>query len=502
MSQIRKRSLKAAVWIYAGFLIGAINTFFLTHEKWFEPEHYGLTQGLIQVGLLIFAISSVGVTSFLHKFFPYYQDNNDNKRNDLLGIALMVAGIGFVITATAVYAFQPIVVQKFSGNSQLLVQYFQWTIPFGFFILLYNILEAYSYGFHKGVLTSLLKETVLRAFTLVIILLKIFNIISFYHFILLFCMQYAVITAILAYHLYSKGQLWITFKVSRVTKKFRKKILLMLLLTFLVIVVNTLRGSIDALVLASIVNLKSVGIFGFAAYMIALMQAPLRSLIAVTIPVLSRAWKQKDHKEISRIYKRSSINLLCFSLLVFFCIWLNYTQAITFFGINPQYHFAKTVFLLLGVTAIIEMGTGVNSQIIGTSAYWRFELWTSLLLTSLIIPLSYFLTKRYGLTGPAIANLVSFTIYNSVRYFFLWKKFALQPFSYKTTESIIAALFIYTIVYFSMNSIEGLPGLILRTATFIILYAGVIYYRNISPDVKPIVNNFLKRIRISGETKA
>ncbi|RZL44777.1 MAG: polysaccharide biosynthesis protein [Pedobacter sp.] len=496
MSQIRKRSLKASIWIYVGFIVGAINTFFLTHENWFALDHYGLTQGLIQVGLLIFAFSSLGVTSFLHKFFPYYQDNNENKKNDLLGLALMVSVIGFIITATTVYTFQPLVVQKLSKNSQLLVQYFQWTIPFGFFILLYNILEAYSYGFHKGVLTSFLKETVLRVFILVIILLKIFNLISFYAFILLFCMQYAVIAFILAAHLYSKGQLWISFRFSRVTKKFRKKIILMLLLTFMVIVVNTLRGSIDALVLASIVNLKSVGIFGFAAYMVALLQAPLRSMIAVTIPVLSRAWKQKDHREISRIYKRSSINLLCFSLMVFFCIWLNYSQAISFFGINPEYQLAKNIFLLLGITAIIEMGTGVSSQIIGTSAYWRFELWTSLLLTSLIIPLSYYLTIHYGIIGPAVANLISFVVYNFVRYWFLWKKFALQPFSYKTAESILLALVIYSVVYFSMDDIEGLPGLILRSAAFIILYAGAIYYRNISPDVKPIISNLLKRLRL------
>lgn len=494
MSQIRKRSLKAALWIYLGFMVGAINTFFLTHQNWFEPDHYGLTQGLIQVGLLIFAFSSFGVTSFLHKFFPYYQDNTEQKQNDLLGVALMVSFIGFILATAAVYFFQPLIVQKFSKNSQLLVEYFQWTIPFGFFILLYNILEAYSYGFHKGVVTSLLKETILRIFTLVIILLKVFNFISFYTFISLFCLQYAIITIILALHLYQHNQLWLTFKLSRVTKKFRKKIVLMMLLTLMVIIVNTLRGSIDALVLASIVNLTSVGIFGFAAYMVALLQAPLRSMIAVTIPVLSRAWKQKDHKEISRIYKRSSINLLCFSLLAFFCIWLNYSQAIDFFNINPEYLQARNVFLLLGITAIIEMGTGVNSQIIGTSAYWRFELWTSLLLTSLIIPLSYFLTKEYGLIGPAIANLVSFSVYNAIRYWFLWKKFALQPFSVKTIEAILFAAIVYVIVFFTMQSIAGLSGLVIRTISYIVLYIVALYFRNISPDLKPVVNAALKRI--------
>ena len=494
MSQIRKRSIKAIIWIYAGFVLGAINTYFLTHKNWFQTDEYGLTQGLIQVGLLVAAFSTFGVTSYLYKFFPYYEDNLTKKNNDILSVALLVSLVGFILTAIGVFFLEPLILQKFSGNSALLVEYFYWTLPFGFFIMLFMVLEAYSYGFHKGVVASVLKETMLRFYSTIIILLKVFNVISFHTFIILFCFQYAVITTILALHLHYEGKLWISFKLSRVTRKFRKKIFAILILTYFVIIVGTLRGSIDALVLAARIDLKAVGVFGFASYMIALMHAPFRSMLAITVPILARAWKEKNHKEISRIYNRSSINLLCFSLLVFFCIWLNYDQAIRFFNINLDYLGARWVFFLLGVTAIIETGTGVNGQIIGTSTYWRFELWTSLLLTALIIPLSYFLTVKYGLIGPAVANLISFSIYNAIRFWFLWKKFNLQPFSFKTIEVIIGAVLFYLIVNTLLASMEGLLGLILRTSIFAILLVALIYVRNISPDFKPVLKNLLLKI--------
>lgn len=497
MSQIRKRSIKAIIWIYAGFALGALNTYFLTHKNWFQTDEYGLTQSLIQVGLLVAAFSTFGVTSYLYKFFPYYEDNLPNKNNDLLSIALLVSLVGFLLTALGVFVLEPVILQKFSGNSALLVEYFYWTLPFGFFIMLFMVLESYSYGFHKGVLTSVLKETMLRFYTTILILLKVFNVISFHTFVILFCFQYAVITIILALHLKHEGKLWISFKLSRVTRKFRKKIFAILILTYFVIIVGTLRGSIDALVLAARIDLKAVGVFGFASYMIALMQAPFRSMLAITIPILARAWKEKNHKEISRIYNRSSINLLSFSLLVFFCIWLNYEQAINFFNINPDYLGAKWVFFVLGVTAIIETGTGVNAQIIATSTYWRFELWTSLLLTALIIPLSYFLTVKYGLIGPAIANLVSFSIYNAIRCWFLWKKFALQPFSMKTVEIIIAAVVFYFGVFSLLDNMEGLLGLMLRTSIFATLLVTFIYGRNISPDLKPVMNNLLLKLKLN-----
>jgi len=495
MSQIRKSSLKATWWIYLGFLIGALNVYLLTHNDWFTPEQYGLTTSLREISLLICAFSTFGVTSYLIKFFPYYQDHTLPRDNDALVLALKVAMGGFIITCLVFYLMQPLIIRKFSTNSKMLVEYFYYTLPMAFTILLFNILESYSYAFQKGVLTSFLRECALRVFTLAVIVLKVLNIINFETFVFLFILQYGFIVLLLAFILHKNGQLWLSFKKSRVTHKFRKKIFSIMLLSSFVVIVSVLRSVIDTLVLASKLDLAKAGIFAFSIYLVSLLQAPYRSIIAITIPVLSRAWKDKDHHQISKIYKRSSINLLCFALFTFFCIWLNYEDAIRFFNINPEYLEGKWVFFIVGMVTIIEMGTGVNSQIIGTSVYWRFELWTSVLLTALIIPLSYILTVSYGIIGPALANLVSFTVYNTVRYLFLWKKFRLQPFTIKTLEIIIFSFIGYITTYYIFNNIFGLSGLIGRTLFFIIFFIIIIYSRNISPDVRPILTALNKRIK-------
>lgn len=496
MSQIRKKSLKASVWIYCGFLIGAINTWFFTKEGWFEPGQYGLTRVMIEIGMLFFAVSTLGSTSFLYKFFPYYEDNSEPRNNDILGLAIMVAMVGFALTALGVWVFEPLIIQKFSDKSPLLIDYFYWCLPMAFFILLFNILEAYAYGFKKGVVTSLLKETVLRGYVLLLVVLKVTQVIGFKTFMVLFALQYVIIMLMLAGHLLYEKKLWLHFKFSRVTIKFRKKIVAIMAMTFIVIIVGVLRQSIDSLVLAAKKDLANVGIFGFAVYMVSVLQAPFRSIVAVTIPLLSRAWKDKQIGEIDRIYKRSSINLLSFSLMVFFCIWLNYTQAINFFGINPDYLEGRWVFFLLGIVAIIEMGTGVNGQIIGTSTFWRFEMWTSFLLTLLIIPLSYWLTVSYGILGPALANMGSFFIYNIIRIWFLWDKFKLQPFSIKTLEVVVLALGVYAIIAFTLGSVAGLAGLIIRSVLYLALFVAGMYWRKISPDLMPVVHTVMKRLGV------
>lgn len=499
MSQIRKRSLKATFWIYFGFLIGAVNTYFLTHKNWFSTDQNGLTRAMIEISQLIFAFSSLGTTSFLFKFFPYYHDNLENRKNDLLGTALKISLIGFVITAASLYFLQPLIIRKFSANSLLLVEYFFWIIPMGFAVLLYSLLETYSYGFNKGVLTSLLKETILRMYTLVIIVCKVMGWIDFSVFIKLFSLQYGIIFLVLAIHLKRENQLWLQFSRSRLTFRYRKKILAITSLTFIVIVVSVLRQSIDGLVLAAKQNLGKVGIFGLASYMVSVLQAPFRSLVAVTIPVLSRAWKDKNLPEINRIYHRSSINLLSFALLGFGCIWLNYTNGILYFGINPDYLEGKWVFFLLGLVTLIETGTGVNAQIIGTSTYWRFELWTSLLLTALLIPLSYTLTVRYGIIGPAIANLISFSVYNAVRIYFLWNKYRMQPFSGKTVEVLFIACIAFVVSAWVEQWLEGLMAMIVSVLLYAGLFVGGMWWRNISPDLQPVFQNLRKRFTRSAD---
>ncbi len=494
MANIRKQSIKGTIWVYLGFGIGALITYLFTHKNWFTPAEYGLTRTLIDLAMLVSAFSTLGTTFYIYKLFPYYTDNLPSNKNDLLGTALKIAGIGFIITSLALWAIEPLVIKKFGTNSSLLVEYFYFIIPIGFLFLLFSILEVYSYGFAKAVTITFLREVVLRIYTLIVILFKIFGLIGLKTFVYLFAAQYSIIIVILGAILYKENHLCLHFKSSRVTKKFRKNIINILALTFLTLIVSVLRVSIDSLVLAAKQNLGKVAIFGFISYLVMTMQAPIRSMRGIVIPILSRSWKDKNYAEIERIYKRTSINLLAFALFLFFLILLNYESAISFFSLNETYLEGKVVFILLGAVTIIELGTGVNGEIIGTSSFFRFEMWTSILLTALIIPLSYFLTDKYGVVGPAIANLVSFTIYNTIRYIFLLKKFNMQPFSLKSLELLFIAAISYTITHYLFLDKTGLIYIIIRSITFSIIFAVPFYIRNISPDVKQVIETIKKRI--------
>ena len=210
-------------------------------------------------------------------------------------------------------------------------------------------------------------------------------------------------------------------------------------------------------------------------------------------PHLSKAWKDKNKELLQKIYKRSSINLLIFSCGIFILIALNYTEAIRTFGLKDAYLLGFSSFILLCLSTVVDMGTGVNAQIIGTSTAWRFELISGIILLALMLPLTYILAKQYDMLGPALANLISITVYNIVRIAFLWKKFRLFPFTIQSLYTVLIAALCYAICYFTFINMYGFAGLVLRSLAFIVLYGGAMLYFRLSPDISPVIESIRKR---------
>jgi hypothetical protein len=62
--------------------------------------------------------------------------------------------------------------------------------------------------------------------------------------------------------------------------------------------------------------------------------------------------------------------LHCF---IFGNVWLNVGQGINILHIQNEYAAGLGVVFILGIAKIIDAGTGVNSVIIATSTFWKFE---------------------------------------------------------------------------------------------------------------------------------
>ncbi|HEV9038247.1 MAG TPA: polysaccharide biosynthesis C-terminal domain-containing protein [Puia sp.] len=500
MSTIRRQSIISSVIVYSGFALGAVNT--LLYGRGLAPDEYGLITGIfISVGNIMFAVANPGAVAYISKFYPYYHDHLPARENDLISRALFFSLVCFALVTLGGIVFKPLIIRKFGHNSAELVHYYYWIFPFALGLTLFSVLEAYAWQVKASVVTSYLREFQWRVFNLVLIVLLFLGVLTnFSVFVKSYAFTYLLLALILFFYLYSKGHLHLTFSVSRVTKKFRRKIRALMLLTWSGAVLFNLSFFFAAIVIAAVVpaGLTAVGIFALAQNIASFIQAPQRAIAAASLGPLSRAWKDKDIGRIQRIYSRSSINQVIFSVGMFVLIALNFRDGILTLGFKQDYLAGLPIFLIIGLTRIVDMGTGVNTQIIVTSVYWRFEFISGMILMTLTIPLNYLLARQMGVVGPAIADLVTFSVYNAIRGIFLYRRFNLQPFNRNTIYTLLLGAGTFASGYWLFHRHQGFIWLVLRSTAVIVLYvAGVVLLR-LSDDIGPVWNTVKKRLGLAG----
>ena len=496
MSQIRRQSIISSLMVYIGFGLGFFNTYLYTKEGGFTQQQYGLVGIFIAIASLMFSVANLGMPSYISKFYPFYKDNLSKERNDLLTWALLISLIGFSFVAIGGIYFKDAIVYKFGKNSPELIQYYAWIFPLGLGLTLYSILETYAWQLKKSVLTNFLREIQFRLFATILIVFTLAGIIAnFDIFIKIYSFTYLGVAIILLIYLLQKGEIYITTSLSVVTKKFYKKILTLISFVFGGTLVYGISLIFDSVVIASVLGLANVAVFSLGQYIASIIQAPQRGIISSSIGPLSQAWKDKDMEKINRIYRQSSINQLIFAVGMFALIWLNFTDGIYTFHLQPGYAAARWVFFFIGVYRIIDMGTGVNAQIIATSIHWRFEFVTGTILLILTLPLTYFLTKSsLGIVGPAIASLIAFSVYNAIRYWFLYNKYSMQPFTIKTLYTLVLGIITFTCCYFLLHQYQGFWWMVARSSLFILLYGSGTVWLNLSTDIAPVWNTLQKKI--------
>jgi O-antigen/teichoic acid export membrane protein len=495
MSTIRKQSLISSGVVYLGFGLGAINT--LLFARWLTPAQNGLVIGMfVSIGNIMYPIATMGMPSVINRFYPYYKDDLPAKKNDLMSIAFFLTLAAFLLVVLAGLVFKPLVIRKFGNNSELLVHYYYWVFPFGLGLSLLYVLEAYGWQLRSSVLTSLAREVILRLFNLILILLLFLGILGgFDIFVKFYSFTYLGAAAILVFYLSRKGGLHLVFSLSKVTKEFLEKIKSLIMLAWSANVVLNLSLYFAQLVIAAVVpgGLASVAIFTIGQYIASLIMAPMRGVAAAGTGPLSQAWKEQDHERIRHIYQRSSLNLLIFAVGMFILIAINFRDGILTFGLNRAYLGAETVFIIIGLNRVIDMGTGLNTQIIGTSEHWGFDFRTGMFLVALTIPLNYLLAKRMGIVGPAVADIVTFSLYNGIRCAFLYRKYGFQPFNRKTFYTLIIGIVLYFGCRSLFGSGHGLVWMIVRSTAFLCLYGGAVLTLRLSDDVLPVWQTIRKR---------
>ena len=496
MGIIQKQGLKSSFYIMIGFVIGAVNLLVL-FPLFFSKTDQGLIRAMIDIGATLSVFCTLGTLPVVYKFFPFYNQYLGAKKNELPFITLVVNLIGFGILLLIGWQQKDFIIRKL-GKSPSLAENFNYVYIYTFFLLMFYWLESFAWGLQKGVVTNFLKETIIRIITTILILAFGFKFINLATFIALFSCIYAIPTLVLLSNLIQSNKWSISnFKISSVTRRLRGRMISFALFVFAGQFFNLLARTTDTFLIFGLRGLSDTGIFAIATYVSAILEIPQRSLTSITIPVLAESWKNKDLANIKHIYHKSVSNLLAIGILLFGLVWLNIENLVAFLNwiSNKQgggYDALTKLIFILGLAKLIDLGTGVNSQIISTSNYWRFDFYTNVFYIILSLPLNYYLIKNYGLEGLAFSNLVALTLYNCVRFGFLYKKFNLQPYTWKHGIFLFLSIGIMLLVHQIPSNSNFVINIGIQSFTYGIAFYGLAYWINPAPEILDFFNDLIR----------
>jgi len=483
MGVLRNQSIKNSINFYIGMGIGAINTILIYPNVFnHQPEHWGLIQILVAYAMVVSAFSHIGMPKVFIRFSPAILE-----KGQLLFLSLLGPLFGFLITFLGYVVFKEQIL-SFVNATPLLKDNFIYVVLLVFFISFYDVLAAVSISYFSTATPIFFNEVFLRIYGLIILLLHGFKVFDFEIFLKLFVLGYFVKLLILLLIQIKHRRLSIAWNL----KDLRVRELMNF--GFYVIGAGTsamIVSRVDMLMIGMLIDLKHVAFYTVAFFIGNAIKVPARSIGSISTPLLAKADKENNKRQIQSIYSKSSINQLIIGGVFFLCIWLNIDDI---FSMLPEkFSHGKYVVLFIGLAQLFNVTTGVNGLIIIYSKYYRFNMFSNILLLIITIAFNYILIPEYGINGAAVATAISVFLFYTIKMIFVYVKMGMHPFNIKTLYTIILLFSTLFIVGYMPITSNIFIDIILRSLLVLILFVPLMLWLKLSEDINKIIVDVRKQ---------
>ncbi|MCH7827422.1 MAG: oligosaccharide flippase family protein [Bacteroidetes bacterium] len=503
-----RESIKSSIASYLGVLIGSINIVLL-YTRFLSTEQLGLTRVLQDTTLLFVSLAQLGSPFIIIKFFPHFQ-NKENNNNGFLFFSIIYSIIGFLIFTFIFLLFHKTLAGIYLSKSPLIVDYLYYIIPYVFGFILLNIFEAYIIVNSKVFYPTFIREVFIKLSNTLLIILLGFYIIDFSQFILLLILAHFIASFLLLVYIkrFDNFSLRPDFSIFK-SDKF-KNILNYGFFTVLGGIGYVLATKIDIIMLAAYKGLKQTAIYTIAIFIATLMEIPKKSLNKSVTSALSFAIKNDDKDIIETLYKKTSINLFIFGSILFIVLWTNINDLFLIMPRGEIYQAGKIVLFIFLTGRLLDLLSGINSEIILYSKYYRYTILFTLLLGLLTIATNIIFIPIYGILGAAIATFLSLFVFIIARIIFVWIKFQMHPFNLNTLKIILIFLVFFFISLqlnspfsnFVHNYLSGFNHIIvsiilicIKSLLLVSLFVTIVIKFNISQDFSNLISVSILKLK-------
>lgn len=482
MGIIRSQSIKNSINLYIGIIVGAINTILVFPFVFVEnPEYWGLLQLLVSYSIIISSFSHLGTPHILIRYFPIFKD-----KAKLISFSFTLALLGFLLFLLVFFSCKPLYIDYISDNP-LLLEYLFLVVVLVFSTIFFDILNSISRSHLDSSTPIFLNDVLIRLITLLLLVFYHFKLIDFKLFIYLYVASYFLKLIILFFIQMFKKRipLLISWNKHEVKELLRYGLYVILGSGAAILV-----SRVDIIMIEYYLDLKYVAFYGLAFFIGSVIKVPARSVTSISTPLIASAFKENRLDKVLEIYKKTSINLLIISSLMFLVIWLNIDDILHI--LPEKFQAGKYVVLFVGLSQVVNLACGLNGLIIINSKYFKADLIFNVVLLTFIVITNILFIPKMGINGAALASLLSIIIHNVIKLIYIYVKMKIQPFDLQSIKIVFISVLIYFIIDLIPMFDNGILSVIVKTILILSVFIPLVISMNISNDI----NDFYKNLKL------
>jgi len=417
--------------------------------RYFTQSEYGIFSLAVILLNVFVTISTLGIQEGATRQIAYYRGKNDaSKVKGIVLSSVQIALIASIILSLTLFLTSNLISTKIFRTIELstALKILSIAIPF---LALIHILTSVFRGFGKVepmvYFQALLTNGLFPLFLVPIILLGMPFLNTIYAFlasIVLACLSFVIYTI-------KKTPLAVSFtreKASTGVNPLGKELLFFSLPLLGVIMLNMIMQWTDTIMLGYLKLPEDVGLYNVALPLARLILLPLASMGFIYVPVISQLFSQNLTEEMKRSYQVLTKWIFSLSFPLFLILFF-FPEVSLNFLFGPRYTSASLALRILSVGLIFHTFLGPNGLTLMIMGKTRLLMWVSLITASLNITLNIGLIPLWGITGAALASLISYFAINIFCSAKLYHLSRIHPFTKSYLKPIIASSMVMVVIY-------------------------------------------------------
>ncbi|MEO8148392.1 MAG: polysaccharide biosynthesis C-terminal domain-containing protein [Bacteroidia bacterium] len=478
MGVIQRQSIKNFITTYIGIIIGFVSLIWI-QPNFLTKDELGLTRLLYSFSMLVAVFIPLGIGNATTKYFPLFKDEK-KKHHGYLAFMMIFPVIGYLMSCVVLYSFKDFFIDQYRRESPLFIEFYTYVFPLTIIISLIACLNVYCYSNYKSTVPAFLNDVVARILVIAVITLYYMRWITFTQFISCYVALYGLQLILLFGYIFFFDKLTFTidWKFFR-EKNFFKLINYGMLLWFAGVASIGLKY-FDTIMIGKFMPLSFVAIYSIAVFIPTIIEAPLGAIERIAASKIAFAWVENNHKEILDIYKKSTLYMLVIGGLLFLGVNINIKTLFTF--LPKGYEQGSIVVLILSISTLFNMATGLNAPILFNSEKYKYGAVFLISLAVIALIFQMLFIPLFGLEGAALATAGASVSYNLALYFFVWKNFQLQPFDSINIKIVLLIVSLFLFNYLLPTIDNRYFDIAYRSAIITMLYVGAVYVLKIIPE--------------------